>query len=477
MTTTTDVVVVGNGAVGLWVATELARGTDAAVTVVGPAARPGAASAAAGAMLGCFGEITRHTLASAPGRERFALQLAAHERWPDQLEELQGHADGPLLVADDTYVVLNARGGTLDSANLAAMERALDEHGARWSVVDQVPGLAPTAPARPLRALHLPDEGVVHAPRLLRSLEARARAVGVTVNDGTVTELLHASGRATGVALDRGAALAAGTVVLATGAWTSQLLAGLPDPHAVPPMVSGSGIAYVAERVLGTPLTSAVRTVTRAGSCGLHALPLGDGIEYFGATNVIFGEPEQRAHLGVCQFLADCAIDQIHRSVSYSRIDELRIGNRPVPFDTFPLLGEGPLDGLWLCTGGYRDGLHAAPEVARLAARSIDEGRSCFPEPFAPVRRPITTMTIEESIDDFVDQQVASAFEGGLSLTPFLDETDLDRSFRPRAEALYDRLGRSVQLAPDLITFLALTRKSDDDVARAAAYLQGIGAR
>lgn len=464
----------GNGAVGLWVATALAD-AGARVTIVGPAARRGAASAAAGAMLGCFGEVTRNTLASGVGRQRFELQLAAHRRWPDELDDLAAYVQRPILVAPDTYVVLNALGGTLDSDNLAAMEQALQVHGVPYDVVDEAPGLAPTPTARPLRILHLTGEGAVHSARLLQALQARAVAREIRVVDSAVRSLRVAGQAVTGVILGDGAELAADHVVVAAGAWTSPLLDGLPGPP-VQPVFAGSGVAYVAERVKGRGLSSAVRTVTRAGSCGLHALPLGDGFEYFGATNVIFGEPEQRPHLGVCQFLAGCAIDQIDREVSFSRIEELRIGNRPVPFDTFPLLGPGPVSGLWVTTGGYRDGLHAAPEVAALTARSLGEGHSCFPEAFTPTRRPISTLSVKASIDDFVEQQVGSAFEGGLTFTPFLGTADLDRSFRPLGERLYDRLGATEGLAPDLVTFLAVTRKSEADVDRAAAYLRSVAA-
>jgi hypothetical protein len=84
-------------------------------------------------------------------------------------------------------------------------------------------------------------------------------------------------------------------------------------------------------------------------------------------------------------------------------------------------------------------------------------------------------MSVDASIDDFVDQQIASAFEGGSRLSPFLDRSDLDRAFRPRALELYRRLGTTLQLAPDLITYLAVTRKHDHDVDRAAAYLRAVG--
>ena len=79
-------------------------------------------------MLGCFGEVTAATLSSTPGRERFEMQLAAHRRWPTYLEAIrEGSGRSVPLVAEDTFVLLNAGGGTIDSANFAAMLEALDE--------------------------------------------------------------------------------------------------------------------------------------------------------------------------------------------------------------------------------------------------------------------------------------------------------------------------------------------------------------
>lgn len=473
-----DVVVVGNGVVGLSVATALARQeAGLSIAMVGPQNRRGGASAAAGAMLGCFGEVTRHTLGSDVGRARFELQLAAHRRWSGELEELGEHTDGPLRVSTDTHVILNSVGGGLDSENFKAMLAALDEYGEPYEEGVHVPGLRPSPDARPLRTVRLGREGAVDSRRLLQALARRAVAAGVTTVDDTVEGLRIAGDAVVGVSLADGREnLAAGEVILTAGASTTPLLVALPDPYAVPPVYAGSGFAYVAERVVGSALTTAVRTVTRAGSCGLHAIPLGGRMEYFGATNVLFGQPELRPHLGLFAFLTEAVVGQIDRLASLSRVEELRIGNRPVSFDTFPLLGPGPKRGLWLVGAGYRDGLHASPEWADRAARSVVDAKNYFPEEFSPCRAPISTMTVAESIEDFVAQQIGSAFEGGIRLTPFQGLEDLDRMYRPMAEQLYDRLGISFGLAPDIVTFLCLTRKSDRDVEHAASYLRDVGA-
>jgi glycine/D-amino acid oxidase-like deaminating enzyme len=64
------IVIIGNGAIGMTAASELAtRATGAEIVIIGPRNRTGGASAAAG-VLGCFGELTKSSL---------------HGRWPPKV--------------------------------------------------------------------------------------------------------------------------------------------------------------------------------------------------------------------------------------------------------------------------------------------------------------------------------------------------------------------------------------------------------
>ena len=472
---TADVVVVGNGLIGMATALELADSArDLSICVVGPSRRIGSASTAAGAMLGCFGEVTKYTLASEPGRAKFSLSLEARAKWPAFLERLGGRGGPRLsLAAEDTYVILNGHSGSLDDANFGALLAALDLYGETYETVDTVPGLDPVPDARPLRTVRLPHEGAIDARLVLAAADRALRARGASVVDASV-ETLSRVGSAVTLALDDGTSLEAGHVVLAAGSCTGSLAEQLLGRHAVQPVLSGSGVALRTERVMGTGFSSVVCTVNRAGSCGLHVVPNGGRSEYIGATNVIFGQPETRPHLGVCHFLMQSAIDQLDQSVCYSRIDEIVIGNRPVPLDTFPLLGPTSCKELTIVSGTYRDGLHAAPLLATLAADVVLTDTNRFPALFAPERRPLETMTVNESIHEYVEQAVSSAFEGGTSLSRFIHSSDLEYSFRPRAHELYDELGDSVALGPDILNYLTLSRKSEDDVAAVAAYLRAV---
>lgn len=74
-----DVVVVGDGVLGLSVALALTRAGSRVVVVRGGPEAP-AASRAAGAMLGCFGEVTASGWASPLGRPKVELALQARRR-------------------------------------------------------------------------------------------------------------------------------------------------------------------------------------------------------------------------------------------------------------------------------------------------------------------------------------------------------------------------------------------------------------
>ena len=469
-----DIVVVGNGVIGQAVACELRR-QDASlrVTLIGPAARTGGASAAAAAMLSCFGEVTELSLASEPGRSKLALALEAHRRWPALLDLLDSESPGAPRIkrVNGTYVILNSRSGDLDSANFRALKSSLSDHGEPFDHVDEVPGLDPVPDGRPLVALHLPNEGAVDSRAVLARFEGLNRRLGVEVEDTTVRRLRASDGRVTGVELADGRTIDSAQVVVAAGAFSSPLLGTVLPQNAVQPVLAGSGFAFVAQRVLGTGFTTVVRTVNRAGSCGLHVVPVGLGFEYFGASNIIFAEPEYRPHLGLWHFVTQCVMEQLDQMACYSRVEETRFGNRPVPIDTFPLLGPTSLDGLHVVTGTYRDGFHCAPLLAELMARTIFDGVSAFPALFDPMRAPLFTLSVSESIEEFARQMTDSAFENSMSLSRFMHHTDITELYRSKAERIYKRLEIDRGLSPDIVNYLTLTHKKEADVDVAREYL------
>ncbi|PAU46146.1 hypothetical protein CK936_25455 [Streptomyces albireticuli] len=294
-----DVVVVGNGAVGLSVAVEIARrAPELKISVIGPAERARAASVAAGAMLNCFGEVTTHTRRHPVSEARFAVARAALDLWPRwlaALEEDVGEASASAVRAswsDGTFVIMSSSSGRIAGENFEAMCATAAELGEPHELVapEQVDGLAPRLGHRPLRVLHLRREGAVDGRALVAALERAACERGVERVPATVRSLLRASGGAvSGVELEDGRRVAAGAVVLAAGVAGGALADQVLPPGAVPPMLHGTGLAVTVKRVNTGPRgPHVIRTPNRAGTCGLHVVPLaGEDEQYIGATNVI----------------------------------------------------------------------------------------------------------------------------------------------------------------------------------------------
>ncbi len=412
-----DVVVVGNGSLGSSLAIELAR-RGAAVALVGRAHRPYAASSAAGAMLGCFGEVTSALLANQYGRAKFELDLKAKDIWPQWLELLaEGDSDGrDLLTAKGTTVLLNAVGtGSIDSANYDAIQRALDEHGEPYETVDpaDVPWLDPDPNSRPLKALHIPGEHAVDSGRLLRRLERTARNLGVSVVDAEGKALISDGDRVRAVELDDGTTVAGARVVLAAGVGSQRLLDSVPDLGAcIPRLVSGYGVSAVVSVQDGTQPESVIRTPNRAFACGLHIVPRGSFRVYVGATNILSPRPVADPVMRDLLFLLECSHRQIRRNLWSSSIVGVQVGNRPVTLDGFPLLGETSLAGLWLMTGTYRDGLFLSPVLAReFAARLSGEPGELDLSRFTPERAPLEGVSRSEALDTTVEHMLATGYE------------------------------------------------------------------
>ena len=416
--TGTDIAVVGNGAIGTSIAFELAR-RGHRVTLIGEAGRPFAASAAAGAMLGCFGEVTSSMLATEDGRAKLAVDHDATALWPAWDADLAAASGdgGSLYAARGTTVVLNTMGtAAVDSANFRAIETALREYDEPYESVDpaDLDWFAPDELARSLCALHIPGEHAVDADRLLSTLTRAFTAAGGTIIDGSARQVEVSGDRVTGVRLAGGDVIAAGAVVVAAGVRSLTLLDEVAElRRTIPPMVSGYGVSVLLEVADGTRPTSVLRTPNRAFACGVHCSPRPDGILYVGGTNVITAHPRRTATIRDLQFLLESAVDQLQVRLPEAGLTAVQVGNRPVPADGYPLIGPAGVSGLWLATGTYRDGLHQSPLIARYLAGLIETGKADDERlaRFTPIRGPLSAGTREQVLDTTVEHMLASGYE------------------------------------------------------------------
>jgi glycine oxidase len=453
-----DVVIVGNGALGMFLADELIERQAGSVVVVGPSTRESGASQAAGAMLGCFGEVTAESIRTDAARTRFELGVAAHGRWPEVLCRLEEFSSTgrPLQVATESQVILNSVGANLDDVNFHAMIDALNEYDQPWKEIDpnDIPGYKPRLESRALRAIHLPAEGAVDGRGVLAALDARARAAGTIVVNQTVRKLLSSGDVLTGVELDDGHIIEAGKVVVAAGAHSEALVrTAFDDDLDIVPTIPGLGFAMIARRTGGDPFTSVVRTPNRGFACGLHVVPQGGGLEYHGATNRLVDTVSSVTWMADVRFLAQYSMQQLDERVASHEVKQWLAGNRPVTLDGFPLIGWMPLSGLYLLTGTYRDGFHCAPLLAEHVANELEGKPGTIDPMFTPMREPIATRTIEWSIDEYVTHNLAAWFETGAQAAPQMTTAQIADYYRNMAVQAYDKLGVDYALAPDILWY------------------------
>lgn len=368
-----DVVVVGGGVVGMSVAWRAAtRGLT--VTVVDPAPGGGASRAAAGM-------LAPVTEASYGEEALLRLSLESARRFPSFVDELEGvtghqvgyHPTGTLAVAldQDDRAVLDELGRFqrllgLEVSTLSGREARRLE-----------PMLSPAARG----GIHVPGDHSVDSRRLSAALLVAAERAGVTVRRARVSEVVLACDRVSGVVLDTGDRLAAGTVVLAAGCWSGTL--GLP-PEVVPPVRPVKGQILRLRAPAGRPFVSrTVRGLVKGTS--VYVVPRADGEVVVGATVEEMGFDTTVTAGGVYELLRDA--HEILPGVTELALTEASAGLRPGSPDNAPLVGPTALRGLVLATGHHRNGVLLAPVTADGVASLVDSGElPAEMSPFAPQR-------------------------------------------------------------------------------------------
>jgi len=373
-----DLAVIGAGVIGLSAAWRAAQRGLRVVVLERDQPGAGATHVAAG-MLAPVSE------ALATEQPLLALGLASAQRYPgfvSELEEASGCATGYL--ACGTLLVARDR----DEAEALGREQALRER-LGLSVARRLasearrlePALAPT-----LRlALEIPDDHAID-PRLLAAALARAldRAGGQLRTGAAASALTMRAGRVTGVRLHNGETIAAGNVLIASGAWTVD---GIDEPARIPLRPVKGQIMRLHDPAGPGLLTRVVRM--RAG----YIVPRGDGRYVLGATMEERGFDTSVTGGAVYELLRD-AIELVP-GVTELVIDELRAGLRPAAPDNVPVIGPGALDGLHWAVGHYRHGILLAPITADAIADALTGAApdamlaACAPERFAPAGVPV----------------------------------------------------------------------------------------
>jgi glycine oxidase len=366
-----DVVVVGAGAVGLAVAWRAAQ-HGLRVTVLERADRPGAeTSSVAAGMLAPISE----TIATELPLMRLGMEsVNIYPRFVEELQEATAMDPGYLRCG----TLLAARDGD-EAASLArelelrhtlglTVHRLLASEARRLE-----PALAPT-----LRlALEIPDDHAIDPRKLTAALAQGLTAAGGELRLGAPVNGVTTSGdRVTGVRLDDGSELPADNVVVAAGPWSSAL-DGIPDGAKIPVHPIKGQILRLHDPAGPGMLTRVLRMT------GGYLVPRGDGRYVLGATMEERGFDTTVTGGGVYDLLRNAF--ELLPSVTELVIDELSAGLRPATPDNLPALGPGAIRGLHWAVGHYRHGILLTPITAELVVAAIT-GDGAVPDEFAPAR-------------------------------------------------------------------------------------------
>ncbi len=220
--------------------------------------------------------------------------------------------------------------------------------------------------------------GYGDAYQTAQAFAVSARGAGVRIRQGTsVTGLIVDGHRVTGVQLADGATVSAGTVVVATGAWTQPFLA--PYGIDVPIDVVREQIVLVDPGVPVGPVPVFSDLVSLQ-----YIRPEAGGEILFGNSDLAeceIADPDNYSNRASEAFI-DLTVDKIGTrfpGFGDAAISSSYAGCYDVTPDWNPVISRSGLDGLVVAAGFSGHGFKIAPAVGRLVADLVVDGRSSDP--------------------------------------------------------------------------------------------------
>ncbi len=342
---TTDVVIIGGGVIGLATAIEL-KLRFLNVTILVRDFHSAASHAAAGMLAPEAEQIS-------PGAmlEICLLSRQLYPDWTSKIEQISGLSTG-----------------FWNCGILAPVYEQTNRNNAQWLDKSAISKHQPNLSSDVVGGWWYPDDGQVDNRALTLALRACAIALGVIIQDGvTVKNFIYEQNRVTGVCTTINEIIHAEHYVLATGAWSQDLL-----PIPVHPK-KGQMLS-----VRATDQEFPLKQVLFGSD--IYIVPRADGRIIIGATSEDVGFTPYNTPAGV-QLLLQRAI-RLYPQLQHYPIEEFWWGFRPATPDELPILGASPYFNLTLATGHYRNGILLAPATANLIADVITNKTSPLLEHF-----------------------------------------------------------------------------------------------
>ena len=470
-------VIVGNGILGNTIAFRLTQRLAPAdrITIIGPSARPGSASLAAGAMLNSFAEIDTASLKSEIDLYHFELSHLATRMWPTFERELIDAAgdhlpagcakcqilEGGGCYDRGTYIINNTVADDSDDRNFDAIVTAMQDFNEQFEFVSprDIPNYAPAQRSRATRALYIHGEGWLNPRLVMEKLDAiLSHHPQVTLKDANADKIIRSGVQIESVLLDNGETVAGDIFLLANGASLTGLLersgTGLP----IQPMFYGVGVSLEIQAT-GFPHQKTIRTPNRGGACGIYSVPYFCGPDQvndhilIGATNFISPTPVFHGRLVSIGHLMRSAIEEINGNFYAAELVRANIGWRPTTQDTFPLMGRTSIGNLFIASGTKRDGFHLSPLLSDYLTRlmmnqDVDERFLSF----APERALIRGLSREQAVDLIVTGLMSEQYQHDYTPSNIRMNAQVRETYRQDIERLHDKVGaRDWGIPPEMV--------------------------
>jgi glycine oxidase len=364
-----EVAIIGGGVIGMAIARALAQRGVRDVLLVERSSLGAEASSAAAGMLAPQAEADTDD-------DFFRLCCQSRDLYPAFAQSLN----------EETGIDIELEtSGTMYLAFTEEDERELEQRYA-WQTtagleVEKLSGdsarLFEPCISRDVRgALRFPLDNQVENRRLISALANANEALGVKVLTGVSVESLSIErAQLVGIATS-GGFIACEKVVIAGGAWTSQVLnEALPNPRIEPvrgQMVSFEATPQIARHVIYSPRG--------------YLVPRRDGRLLAGSTTEHAGFDKRVTAAGVQSIVASAL--EISPAIARLPLASTWAGLRPRAADGLPVLGPcAEIAGVFYATGHYRNGILLTPITAALLASAIvDDDVSPPLQTFSPNR-------------------------------------------------------------------------------------------
>jgi glycine oxidase len=380
MASTTDVVVIGGGVIGISVAYHLARQNVRTLLVEKNTLGQEASSAAAGMLAA--------TSAGSRRGPMYQLKSASQALYPALIRELEERTGIDIeCQTPGIFEILLTEVGEKHYRRLYEL-RSEQGHAVSWLSAEEArrrePGLTPGLRA----AVHFADDHHLHNGKLTEAWTQAAQQCGVTLRTGTsVQEVRMMNGRVSQVRIGD-EWVSADTIVIAAGSWSAQV-------------GEVFGITIPIQPAKGQMLSIRTTQLRHVISCDdRYLVPRKNGEVIIGSTIEFIGHNKD-VTLEAIQLLAEWA-DTIVPGISQAPLSRFWAGLRPYSPTRRPILCRAPgLDNLVLATGHHRNGILLAPITGQLITELITTGQTAQSlEPFGLPVEPVSLAEPGEALGE-----------------------------------------------------------------------------